>query len=278
MSGQLVPSRQQQINQLNTRQTNTRLDTTQGVIGLAGVGGLAAKHIPGVPEKAKNIIGHGLLGSAVVGAGVGGALSLRRAAVDRANIAEQRKKLGVSKAMGQRKRFLAEQAYLMDKINKIDTTMSAADAHKHVQRYGASGPLPANLDRATKMKVHEARYIHHGGPAGEKYHARAKISQKAQNVGLAVGTGAGVAYLGAKSNTTRRLGRLIARKVPRLAMDKNTVAHNAEMAGVSAATASGAAELYGNHLKHKRASHANAPAGVSASALNRMRQMDGAKK
>lgn len=142
-------------------------------------------------------------------------------------------------------------------VAKVDTTMSEAQAHKLARQYDTKGPLPKGLDRETKMKAYEARYVAAGGKKAEKWKRRADAGEVQRNVGLAVATGLGA-------------GSLIARH-PRI-MAKAPHAHKKlEVGSLAGAVHGGAAELYSEHARSRRASYQNSPAGIAGSALTRMR-------
>lgn len=130
-----------------------------------------------------------------------------------------------------------------------------------LSRYGDKGPLPKGLDRETKMKAYEARYVHHGGDKADKYGRRAEAAEGARNVGLATATAGGAAYLAAR---TRRGASAMGRVSPRVRRAADTTA-------VAGGVGAGAAELYGEYARGRRASYTNSPAGVAGSALRRMR-------
>lgn len=141
-------------------------------------------------------------------------------------------------------------------VVKLDTTMREDEARKIVGRYGLKGTLPHTLDRPTRMKAYEARYVSAGGPKGEKWgrrksHADKVLGGSAITVGAAAGT-----ELASRALRKPRLG------------------HRASTIGL-AATASGVpAYLASRHAEHKQASYRSTPAGVAASALRRMRDYD----
>lgn len=127
--------------------------------------------------------------------------------------------------------------------------------------YGDKGPLPKGLDRDTKMKAYEARYVAHGGDRADKYGRRAETAEGVRNAGLAGATVGGAAWLAAR---TKRGSKAAGRLAPKLK-------HHADTAAVASATVGGAAELYGEYARGRRSSYTNSPAGVAGSALRRMR-------
>jgi hypothetical protein len=158
----------------------------------------------------------------------------------------------------------AKRRTLVAKSAPLTTSVSEDDARKLVARHGLKGPLPKNLDRNQRMAAYEARYVSAGGRKAEKWNHRANQANKVSNAAVGAATAAGSAYLAARTH------RMQAWK-PKLAA---RVAHQAELSGVGAATLGGAAQIYGDHAKHRRSSYASAPAGVAASALRRMRAYD----
>lgn len=144
-------------------------------------------------------------------------------------------------------------------LAKVDTTMSDAEAKRTAARYDTRGPLPKGLTREQKMKAYEGRYIASGGRKAEKWKRRANAAEVGRNVGLAGATAGAALTLAARG---KRVG-------PRLARAKIT-SHRADNATIGAAAFGGAAELYGEHARSRRASYQNSPGGVAASALRRM--------
>lgn len=130
-----------------------------------------------------------------------------------------------------------------------------------LRSYGDKGPLPKGLDRDTKMKAYEARYVAHGGDRADKYGRRAEAAEGVRNAGLAGATVGGAAWLAAR---TKRGAKVAGHMTPKIKRKADTVA-------VGAATAGGGAELYGEYARGRRASYTNSPAGVAGSALRRMR-------
>ena len=136
-----------------------------------------------------------------------------------------------------------------------------ADEHKRlVGQYGAKGPLPKGLDRDTKMRAYEARYVHAGGDKSETWNSRANHAEQARNTSLAVGTAA-VAGLAALKHP----------KVAHLMRAHPRLNHRLDAAALTSAAAGGSAELYGERARARRASYSNSPGGVARSALTRMR-------
>ena len=148
-------------------------------------------------------------------------------------------------------------------VSKVDTTMADHEANRLADKYDTRGPLPKGLDRATKMKAYEARYIASGGRRGEKWKRRADASEVVRNIGLASATGSAAAILASRGKRIRPL----LKKTPIL---RRVSTHHVESAGLAGASIGGGAELYGEHARHKRASYQNSPAGVAGSALSRM--------
>ena len=137
-----------------------------------------------------------------------------------------------------------------------------AEHPKLLKTYGDKGPLPKGLDRDTRMKAYEARYVAHGGDKADKYGRRAEAAEAVRNVGLAGATVGGAAWLAARG---KKLGPKIATRVSPRAK------HHADTAAVASATVGGAAELYGEYARGRRSSYTNSPAGVAGSSLRRMR-------
>lgn len=144
-------------------------------------------------------------------------------------------------------------------VGKADLTMSDREAHRLAGQYDTRGPLPKNMDRPTKMKAYEARYIASGGRKNEKWKRRADHAETGRNIGLAGATGSAAAILALRG---KHAGPAL-RKI-------KISSHGAEGAGLTSAVAGGSSELYGEHARHRRASYANSPAGVAGSALTRM--------
>lgn len=140
------------------------------------------------------------------------------------------------------------------RVMKVDTTMSDRHAAQLASRYDTRGPLPKTLDRNQRMAAYEARYIAAGGKKSEKWKRRADRAEVGRNIGLAGATAAGGALLAHKAPVLRRIPK-----------------HRLESAAVGSGVFGGASELYGEHARSRRASYANSPAGVAASALQRMR-------
>ena len=162
----------------------------------------------------------------------------------------QRRELGQVRA---RKAVLQEMA-------KAETTMSDEAAAKLAGKYDTRGPLPKGMDRATKMKAYEARYIHSGGKKGERYKRKAAVAEVGRTAGLATAT---ISAAGILAHRGKKTGKILS-KVPRLS------SHNLEAAGLAGAAGGGSSEMYGAYARHRRASYANSPAGVAGSALTRM--------
>ena len=144
-------------------------------------------------------------------------------------------------------------------LSKVDTTMDEHEAGRLAGKYDTRGPLPKGLDRATKMKAYEARYIASGGKKGEKWKRQADMAERGRNIGLAGATTSAAAILALRGKHTG----------PALRKIKITP-HRAEAVGLGSAVAGGTSELYGEHARHRRASYQNSPAGVAGSALTRM--------
>jgi hypothetical protein len=159
----------------------------------------------------------------------------------------------------QRKRTLLDR-YLgrpnTGKFAKVETTMSDKEAKHLAARYDTKGPLPKGLDRETKMKAYEARYIASGGKKAEKWKRRADAGEVQRNVGLATATALGA-------------GSLIARH-PRIKATHPRAHKKLEVGSLAGAVHGGAAELYSEYARSRRASYQNSPGGVAGSALSRM--------
>lgn len=140
-------------------------------------------------------------------------------------------------------------------VSKVDVTMSDREAHRLAAQYDTRGPLPKGLDRQTKMKAYEARYIASGGKKAERWKRRADAAEVSRNVGLAVATVTGAGALAARHPKLHRTGRTV---------------HRLETASLAGAVHGGASELYGEHARSRRASYQNSPGGVAGSALARM--------
>lgn len=147
-----------------------------------------------------------------------------------------------------------------NRIRKVDTTMSDREARRLATQYDTRGPLPKGLDRETKMKAYEARYIASGGKQGERWKRRADNAETTRNIGLAGATLSAGALLATRGKKTG----------PKMARAKITP-HRAETGALASGLLGGAAELYGEHARDRRASYSNTPAGVAGSALSRMR-------
>lgn len=153
---------------------------------------------------------------------------------------------------------------IRSRFGKVDTTMSERQAARIARQYGTKGPLPKGLDRDTKMKAYEGRYIASGGKKGEMWGRRADRAEVGRNIGLASATVAAGGLLAARG---RRTGPAMARnKVLR-----HATPHRLETAALGSALGGGWSELYGEHARSRRASYQNTPAGVAGSALTRMR-------
>lgn len=144
-----------------------------------------------------------------------------------------------------------------ERLKKVDTTMSDAEAKRLAGQYDTKGPLPKHLDRETKMKAYEARYIASGGRQGEKWKKRADAGEVQRNVGLATATTLGAASLVARH--------------PKIKLRHPKAYKRLEVGSLAGAVHGGAAELYSEHARSRRASYQNSPAGVAGSALSRMR-------
>lgn len=149
-------------------------------------------------------------------------------------------------------------------VSKVDTTMSDRHAAAIARKYGTKGPLPSGLDRETKMKAYEGRYIASGGRKSEKWQRRANRAETGRNIGLAGATGAAAALLASRG---RRVGSAMART----RVVRHATPHRLETAALSSALGGGWSELYGEHARSRRASYQNTPAGVAGSALSRMK-------
>lgn len=227
-------SKAQRHDRARLKRVNAGLATTSGMAGLTSLGLLAAR-------KKGAAVTTGILGS-----GVGGTNALIGAAVQRRE----------AKAIDPVSKALAEVA----KRQSVEIRGSKDEHKRLIRQYGDRGPLPAGLDRDTKMKAYEARYVHAGGDKSEKWNRRANAAEGSRNAALATGT-AGLAGLAALRHP--RAARMLA-KHPRLS-------HRIDTTALAAGAAGGASELYGEYARHKRASYANSPGGVARSALTRMR-------
>jgi hypothetical protein len=145
------------------------------------------------------------------------------------------------------------------RVQKVETTMSDAEAKRTAARYDTRGPLPKGLTREQKMKAYEGRYIASGGRKAEKWKRRANAAEVGRNIGLAGATAGAAVTLAARG---RRLGPTL-RKV-------KVTPHRADNATIGSAAFGGASELYGEHARSRRASYQNSPGGVAGSALSRM--------
>lgn len=148
----------------------------------------------------------------------------------------------------------------LGKRDDLAITGSRSEHKALIHQYGDRGPLPKGLDRDTKMRAYEARYVHAGGDKSQKWNRRANAAEGSRNAALATGT-AGLAGLAALKHP--KIARRLA-KHPRLA-------HRIDATALTAGAVGGASELYGEYARHRRASYANSPGGVAASALRRMR-------
>lgn len=149
-------------------------------------------------------------------------------------------------------------------LSKIDTTMSANDAHSYAHKYGTRGPLPKGLDRDEKMKAYEGRYIVAGGPKGERWHKRADQLDRVTGAALGVGGAAAMGELAAK---TKRGTAFLSRR----GHGVQAAVHRTNRIGLGAAGVGALSELAHRHAAHKQAAYSNSAAGVAASALRRMR-------
>ena len=153
-------------------------------------------------------------------------------------------------------------------VAKVDTTLSQDEAQQVKAKYGLRGPLPRDLDRPTRMKAYEGRYIAAGGPKGEKWQQRADNLDHVTGGALAVGGAGALTQL----HNERRANRLKALKAPTGAI--HAVEHHSHRAGRIGLAAGGVgaiSELGHRHAQHRAASYRSSPAGVAASALRRMR-------
>jgi hypothetical protein len=150
------------------------------------------------------------------------------------------------------------------KVIKIDTTMTPEQAQRHVKQVGEKGPLPKDMPRHKRMKAYEARYVHAGGPKGEKWKRRADNADHVTGGMLAIGGAAGLTELATK---TPRATAALARR----GHNAEHIASRSGRVGIAAGTAAAGSELFHRHAQHKQASYASSPAGVAASALRRMR-------
>lgn len=157
-------------------------------------------------------------------------------------------------------------------VRKVETTMSEQQAARLAQRYDTRGPLPKGLSREQKMKAYEARYVHSGGRKAEKWKRRASGAELGRNIGLAGATVAAGGFLAASG---RRTGPAL-RAIPKVG--RHMTRHKIEAAGAASGALGGAAELYGEYARHRRASYQNSPAGVAGSALSRMQAYTPEKK
>lgn len=149
-------------------------------------------------------------------------------------------------------------------VKKIDTTMDERTARREVGRYGTRGPLPKGLDRPTKMRAYEARYVAAGGPRGEKWKRTANRAEHLTTASIVgAGTAAGV-DLAARSARVQRLARS-------RGIDPGKVRGKAGVIGLGSAAVGAGGELLRRAAERRRASYSSSPAGVAASALRRMR-------
>lgn len=210
--------------------------------GLSAGGGVAGLTSLALLMRGKK---NGALTAGSIGGGLGGLNALL-------NVPIQRKE---AKAIDPVKK-----AFNLAKKDSLE--IRHADEHpKLLRQYGDKGPLPSKLDRQTKMKAYEARYVHHGGDKADKWGRRAEAAEGVRNAGLAGATVGGAAWLATR---TKRGGKVASRVTPR-------AKHLADTVAVGSGVIGGAAELYGEHARGRRASYTNSPAGVAGSALRRMR-------
>lgn len=266
-------TRRETAHQIRRKRRAVALQTSAGLLGLAGVGTLAVREIgPHLPRLARYVEPHKArleragLATALVGGGIGGYNALASAKTQRKELAAQQRALGVAKSIW------AD----VDKSDRLATSMHEDEAHRLVHShggYGLRGPLPRGLNRDEKMRAYEARYIASGGHKAHTWQRRAQEAEVARNVGIAGGTLAGAAFLAAGSRRGRAAGRLIARHThPKLQrVGAGHIRRGSEQLLAGAGTLAGAAELGGEWARHRRGSYTSAPGGVAASALSRMR-------
>lgn len=221
------------------------LNVAGGTTGLAGLALIGAKHPSMLARREKIVAG---------AAGVGGINAFNSASINRREASAEHK--AISKANP-----------------PIQTQMNDQEAHKLVHAkggYGLTGPLPHGLDRPTKMRAYEARYVASGGRKSQRWQHVKQAADVARNVGIAGATAAGVADLASHSARAKKIVAPLHTIKRFERMNSHKVREAATRAAVGSATLAGGAELAEEGAQRRRARYSSAPGGVAASALRRM--------
>lgn len=261
--GTPVMTRHQVKSQVRRKRISAALNTAGGVAGLGAVSLVGAKS-PGLAVRRERLL--------VAGAGIGGVNALNSATIARREAHAE--KASIAKRCG---------AGILVPIAKasppIKTDMDDHTARRLVHGkggYGLTGPLPHQLDRPTRQKAYEARYIAAGGKKANRWQHAAQTAGAVTNASVAGATAGGIGILASESARAKRavkkpkVAAAIARH-PKLAkVTASSLKHGSERFAVGAGVVGGLGQLAANHAKKRRASYTNAPGGVAASALRRM--------
>lgn len=270
----------QRTEQLRRKRRSLGVSVVATGVGSAGLGVLAARELgPHLPMVGAKLASHkaGLeragLSTALGGGGVGAYQGVNSIHNQRADIKHSERELKSARAagvlvprqVGLRASFVRRSAKgtlsrVANTVAKLSTTLSSQDAQHQVKQYGLRGPLPKTLDRPSRMRAYEGRYIAAGGPKGERWQHR---SDDLDHItGATIGTAAGA--IGAKLAVESKPGKRLIKAPPHFAPRAGKVA---EVAGAIGASS----ELLHRHAQHKASSYKSSPGGVAASALTRLR-------
>lgn len=283
-----VMSRREQRDQLQRKRRNLGLSAAATAAGAGGVALLAGRELgPRVPGAAgRHFVQHNAryeraaLGTAIAGGGIGAASGSANVRVQRRDLKAEAKQLGVEKALGRTPSFRASNVAMrrtrggaMVAVRRantvaksIQTSVTPDEVKSYTTQYGTRGALPRKLDRDTRRKAYEARYVAAGGPKGEKWKNRADRADHVTGAGVAVGGLAGATELATRTKLAAR-----AIKSP---TTRKQIAHVSSRVGIAAGTGAAASELFHRHAQHRQSSYKHSPAGVAASALRRMQASD----
>lgn len=274
----VMMTRREQVAQYKRKRRNIGLGALTTANGAAGtalfVGSLRTRHPTLKPKLERAALGTSIAGG-TLGA-VSGASNLR---VARRDLRAEGQRLRMEpaakglRASGIAMRRTRKPGVLVavrraQSVTKIDTDMHSDQAKQIVGQYGLRGPLPRQLDRDTRMKAYEARYVAAGGPKGEKWQHRADDLDHVTGAALATGGTAAAGELAARTQRGQRL-------VQRARINPARLTHRANRVGLGAAAVGTISELAHRHAQHRASSYSSSPAGVAASALRRMRDYTG---
>ena len=264
------------------------IGTTTAGTGLTALSMVGSK-VPATIERRNKLlaVGAGLSG---VGALNGASVARREAKAEKSTIAKHDKihlRVGAHTKCGRHLKDVGHTTVDKTKVEcsrckpvvsksspPIQTTMKPEEARALVHGkggYGLTGPLPSHLDRPTRMKAYEARYVASGGKKSQRWQHIANAGSNTATIGLAGATGAGLALIGTRSPGAKRFAAAAAKRSRRLSsVTSDAVKEHAERTAVGSATAGGVGQLVNQGAKRRRSKYTSAPGGVAASNLRRM--------